>query len=97
MRWDDAPSKGKVYLLDQRDDSGTIDDEFESLRDDMPDEQLAAFVRRNVRNGNKKPPFHTRALPSASKQKPLPQSKEDMTYINCLQKGTRRRSARSPR
>ena len=86
LRWDDAPSKGKAHLLDQRDDSGSIDDEFESLREDMPDEQLAAFVRRNLGNGNRKPPFQSRALPAANKQKPPPRSKEDMTCPNCLQK-----------
>ena len=94
LHWDDAPPKGKAHLLDQRDDAETIDDEFESLREDMPDEQLAAFVRRNLGNGNKKPPFRARAPPTAGKSKPPPRSKEDMT---CPNWGTRRRSARSPK
>ena len=87
LRWDEAPSKGKAHLLDQREDSEAVDDEFDSLREDMPDEQLAAFVRRTLGNGNRKLPFRARAPPVAGKLKPPPRSKEDMTCPNCLQKG----------
>ena len=90
MKWGDATGKAMRHLLD----GGGSDDEAAASRDDilgqdvdlnMPDGQLAEFVRRQFADSRGMPPTQGRAPRAQGGRDKLPAfSKSDTTCHSCL-------------
>ena len=93
LQWDGSTAKGKAHLLEGGGEDGEASDELDSLRDqglseDMPDGELAAFVRKRLFNKDKRfPQGAGRPRQAPARDRAPARSKEDMTCPNCLEKG----------
>ena len=89
LQRDGSAAKGKAHLLEGGGEDGGAGDELDSLRDqgiteDMPDGELAAFVRKRLFNDKRFPNAAGRPRQAAIRDKAPARSKEDMTCPNCL-------------
>ena len=92
LQWDGPAAKGKAHLLEGGGEDEGAGNELDALRDqgiteDMPDGELAAFVRKRLFNDKRFPHGAGRPRQTPMRDKAPARSKEDMTCPNCLEKG----------